>query len=137
MPATPMNEAADRYSPEIADAFQPTDTERPATKKSLAVLDVFAERKPIHTVTTTVMNEKAKIHGSTFSRKAKVGIMGSAFDGLHFVVFERDRTPDEAPRDDPHKRKKQHPQNQPAQRESCDASRHQLRSKIIKQRQSD
>ncbi len=32
-----MNEAADRYSPEIADAFQKTLTDRPATKKSDAV----------------------------------------------------------------------------------------------------
>jgi hypothetical protein len=51
MPATPMKEAAERYSPEMAEAFQPTDTERPATKKSLAVLEVFAERKPIQMVT--------------------------------------------------------------------------------------
>jgi hypothetical protein len=65
MPATPMNEAAERYSPEMAEAFQPTDTERPATKKSLAVLDVLAERKPIQIVTTTVINENAKIQGST------------------------------------------------------------------------
>jgi hypothetical protein len=71
-----MKEAADRYSPEMAEAFQPTDTERPATKKSLAVLEVFAERNPIHTVTTTVMKENAKIHGSTPARKAKTGIMG-------------------------------------------------------------
>src|SRR4051812_38590229 len=65
MPATPMNEAAERYSPEIAEAFQPTDTERPATKKSLAVFEVFAERKPIQSVIATVMNENPKIHGST------------------------------------------------------------------------
>ena len=32
-----MNEAADRYSPEIAEAFQKTLTDRPATKKSDAV----------------------------------------------------------------------------------------------------
>src|SRR2546428_1890195 len=68
MPATPMNDAAERYSPEIAEAFQPTDTERPATKKSLAVFEVFAERKPIQIVTATVMNENVKIHGSTFSK---------------------------------------------------------------------
>jgi hypothetical protein len=55
MPATPMNEAAERYSPEMAEAFQPTDTEWPATKKSLAVVEVFAERNPIQIVTTTVM----------------------------------------------------------------------------------
>ena len=33
-----MNEAAERYSPEIAEAFQKTLTDRPATKKSDAVL---------------------------------------------------------------------------------------------------
>ena len=38
-----MNEAAERYSPEIAEAFQPTETDRPATKKSLAVFDCFAD----------------------------------------------------------------------------------------------
>ena len=31
IPAIPINEAALRYSPEIADAFQPTLTLRPAT----------------------------------------------------------------------------------------------------------
>src|SRR3954467_4005180 len=64
MPATPMNDAADRYSPEMADAFQPTDTDRPATKKSLAVLERRADQKPMPIVTTTVIAEKAKIHGS-------------------------------------------------------------------------
>src|ERR1051325_5667202 len=72
MPATPMNEAAERYSPEIAEAFQPTDTERPATKKSLAVLDFFADQKPIPIVTTTVMSENMKIHGSTPPSWAKI-----------------------------------------------------------------
>src|SRR4051812_7667512 len=70
-----MNEAADKYSPEIADAFQPTDTDRPATKKSLAVLDFLADQKPIPTVTTTVMNENAKIQGSTLPKSAKSGVM--------------------------------------------------------------
>jgi hypothetical protein len=60
-----MKDAAERYSPEIADAFQPTDTERPATKKSLAVFDFLADQIPIPIVTTTVMKEKVKIHGST------------------------------------------------------------------------
>src|SRR5882724_11296159 len=75
MPATPMKEAADRYSPEMAEAFQPTDTERPATKKSLAVLDRLADQMPMPMVTATVTNEKAKIHGSTPSRKARGVIM--------------------------------------------------------------
>jgi len=59
-----MNEAALKYSPEMAEAFQPTDTERPATKKSEAVLDLLADQKPIQTVTTTVAALKARIQGS-------------------------------------------------------------------------
>src|SRR3954465_7559034 len=107
MPATPMKDAAERYSPEIAEAFQPTDTERPATKKSLAVFEVRAERKPIHTVTTTVIREKARIHGSTPLRKARV-VMASAFDGLDLVLLQLNRAADESPRDDPHEREEQH-----------------------------
>jgi hypothetical protein len=60
-----MKLAALRYSPEIAEAFHPTETERPATKKSDADLEDFAERKPIQIVITTVMAEKARIQGST------------------------------------------------------------------------
>jgi hypothetical protein len=59
-----MKEAADRYSPEMAEAFHPTDTERPATKKSPALFDLPADQKPIPTVTTTVAKEKIAIHGS-------------------------------------------------------------------------
>jgi hypothetical protein len=55
-----MKLAALRYSPEMAEAFQPTETERPATKKSDADLEDFAERKPIQRVTATVMKEKEK-----------------------------------------------------------------------------
>ena len=84
MPATPMNDAADRYSPEMADAFQPTDTERPATKKSLAVFDRRADQNPMPRVTTTVTKENAKIQGSTPLRNARVGI-ASALDGLDLV----------------------------------------------------
>src|SRR3954466_3400425 len=75
MPATPMKDAADRYSPEMAEAFQPTETERPATKKSLAVFDRRADQKPMPTVTTTVMKEKVKIQGSTLPKKARNGVM--------------------------------------------------------------
>jgi hypothetical protein len=56
-----MKLAALRYSPEIAEAFQPTETERPATKKSEADLEVLAERNPIQIVTMTVMAEKVRI----------------------------------------------------------------------------
>ena len=61
MPATPMNEAALRYSPEMAEAFQPTLTPRPATKKSAADLDFRAAQKPMKTVTTTVMALNARM----------------------------------------------------------------------------
>ena len=70
----PMKLAALRYSPEMALAFQPTLTLRPATKKSLAVLEVFAERKPIQIVTTTVMALKPRIQPSTV---ANIGCIGS------------------------------------------------------------
>src|SRR5688500_5515656 len=75
MPATPMNDAAERYSPEMADAFQPTETERPATKKSLAVFDFRADQIPIQIVTATVINENVKIHGSTLPSWATTGIV--------------------------------------------------------------
>jgi hypothetical protein len=64
IPATPINEAAERYSPEIAEAFHPTETARPATKKSEAVLDLRADQNPIQTVATTVIKEKQRIQGS-------------------------------------------------------------------------
>src|SRR2546423_6741358 len=70
MPAMPMNEAAERYSPEIAEAFQPTDTARPATKKSEAVLDLRADQKPIQMVAATVISEKQRIHGSICLRES-------------------------------------------------------------------
>ena len=74
MPAMPMKLAALRYSPEIAEAFQPTDTERPATKKSEADFDVLAERKPIQMVTTTVIDERARIQGLICERSMIVAV---------------------------------------------------------------
>src|SRR5882724_8901998 len=68
MPATPMNEAALRYSPEMALAFQPTDTDRPATKKSCVVFDRLADQKPIQIVAVTVAALKARIQGSMIMR---------------------------------------------------------------------
>src|SRR4051812_19869612 len=41
-----MNEAAERYSPEIAEAFQKTFTVRPATKKSEAVREMRVAYAP-------------------------------------------------------------------------------------------
>jgi hypothetical protein len=61
-PATPMKEAADRYSPLIAEEFQNTLTDRPATKKSLAVLDIRVAQIPNQIVATTIrMTKKSGI----------------------------------------------------------------------------
>src|SRR5436190_8481227 len=68
MPAIPMNDAAERYSPEMADAFQPTETDLPATKKSLAVFDRRAAQNPIQIVTATVIALNVRMYGSMFTR---------------------------------------------------------------------
>ena len=60
-----MKDAAERYSPDIAEAFHPTETDLPATKKSPAVFDFPADQNPIATVATTVIIENRKIQKST------------------------------------------------------------------------
>ncbi len=77
MPAMPMKLAALRYSPEMAEAFQPTETERPATKKSDADFEVFAERKPIQMVAMTVIPESARIQGLICEKSMMAGRAGS------------------------------------------------------------
>jgi hypothetical protein len=62
-----MKLAALKYSPEMALAFQPTDTDLPATKKSLAVFDLRAAQNPIQIVATTVMALNARMYGSMFT----------------------------------------------------------------------
>src|SRR5437867_8436070 len=86
MPATPMKDAAERYSPEMAEAFQPTDTERPATKKSCAVLDLRADQKPIQMVAMTVARLKVRIQGSTCMGLRLHGYMVTALHG--YMVTE-------------------------------------------------
>lgn len=76
MPATPMKDAAERYSPEIAEAFQPTETPRPATKKSEALLARPAAQNPMPTVTRTVRALKDTIQGSTAASIGKVMMKG-------------------------------------------------------------
>jgi len=67
-----MQDAPRSYSPEMALAFHPTVTLRPATKKSPAVLDRFADQKPIQTVAMTVRALKARIQTSMVAR---IGVM--------------------------------------------------------------
>ena len=71
-----MKDAAERYSPEIAEAFQPTETERPATKKSPADFERPADQNPIATVMSTVAKEKIAIQGSTELIASKGFIVG-------------------------------------------------------------
>ncbi len=49
-PATPRNEAAERYSPATAEAFIPGPTVREATRKSLVVRDIRSPQVPITSV---------------------------------------------------------------------------------------
>src|SRR5687767_14858880 len=129
-----MKDAAERYSPEMAEAFQPTDTDRPATKKSLAVLDFFADQNPIPMVTATVTSENVRIHGSTPSRTAIGLSIASAFDGVDLVLLERDGPLDESVRDNPHEREEQHPEDEPRQRKAGDPCAHELRREVVQQR---
>src|SRR3954452_1186546 len=104
MPAMPMNDAAERYSPEMAEAFQPTETERPATKKSPAVFEVRADQKPIPMVATTVMKEKAKTQPSKETEapnKSRWNISVVQANARGLDLFERDRSFDEVERDHP------------------------------------
>src|SRR5436305_3555224 len=114
-----MKEAAERYSPEMAEAFQPTDTERPATKKSWAVLDLRAAQKPIQMVTATVTREKTRIQGSRCILQ------------FGFFLLEGDGLFDENPCDHPNKREEQHAQDKPTEGESEDPPGHDFGKKVV------
>src|SRR5690349_12796589 len=114
----PMKEAAERYSPEMAEAFQPTETERPATKKSPAVLDLRADQKPIAIVATTVINEKANTHPSKVTvlpRRLRVnmGFLASGdfrkgrFHARTLFFFQQDRAFYEIKCNNPHQWEKE------------------------------
>src|SRR5262245_8102275 len=153
MPATPMKLAALRYSPEMALAFQPTETLRPATKKSEAVLEVFAERKPIQIVTMTVTALKARIQGSMVMTnvlnrggaearrtdsllRAPPRLCVSAVNFADLGFLQRDGTLDENVSNRPDKREEQHAEHKPCQCEAKDARRHRFREEIVEQRQT-
>src|SRR5262245_24908614 len=153
MPATPIKDAALRYSPEIALAFQPTLTLRPATKKSLAVFDFFADQKPIQIVTMTVAALKARIQGSMFirleynrrgaetqrtnsSRGFSLRLRVSAVYFIHFCFFQRDGALDEHPGNRPHEGKEQHAEGEPSESETKNALRHGVGEKVVQQWQA-
>src|SRR5262245_29860126 len=120
-----MKLAALRYSPEMALAFQPTLTLRPATKKSEAVFDFLADQKPIPIVATTVRALKARMKGSmlmalAWNRKGAETQRGDSFSRLplrlcasavyllNLRFLQRNRPADEHPRDHPHEGEEQH-----------------------------
>ena len=139
MPATPMKEAAERYSPEMAEAFQPTETERPATKKSPALLDLPAVQKPMPTVMTTVTSEQTAIQGSMpwAARRAFMLFGQAVLSGLGFGVLERDGALDEDIRDDPDEGEEEDAEDQPREGEPEDALGHERRLIIVQQGQGD
>ena len=49
----------------------------------------------------------------------------------NFIIFQPNRAANKIPRDRPHRRKKEHAQNEPAQREAGDAGGHQSRRPIV------
>src|SRR2546429_7362169 len=61
-PATPRNDAADRYSPDTAAEFSSGDTLREATRKSEVVRIAATPRRPIsNVISTTGATANAKI----------------------------------------------------------------------------
>src|SRR3712207_5990580 len=64
-PATPRNDAADRYSPLIAAAFQAGLTDREATRKSEVVRANRSPYAPMPTVTSTTSTSPGMTYGFT------------------------------------------------------------------------
>src|SRR5436309_2942112 len=101
-----MKEAALRYSPEMAEAFQKTFTERPATKKSLAVCEIRVAQRPRPMVTRTITATNA------------TGIQANSLTAhllLHLL-----RRPHEIRREQPRDRVEHHPQEEPRGAEAGD-----------------
>src|SRR5438477_978327 len=104
-----MKEAALRYSPEMAEAFQKALTERPATKKSLAVCEIRVAQTPSPSVTSTITATKATGIQVALSMTGSLPLAGQrchlALDGL--------RGADEVGGQQPGDRIEQQPQEQP------------------------
>src|SRR4051812_21752349 len=64
-PATPRNDAADRYSPAMAEALSPGGTTREATKKSLVVRETRRPKAPMPRVATDTASTAPRAHPFT------------------------------------------------------------------------
>ena len=56
---------------------------------------------------------------------------------MDFRLFERNRTLDKKPRNDPHEREEQHAEHGPRQREAEHPRGHGFRKEIVQQRQTE
>src|SRR5580698_6326448 len=72
-PAMPRNDAADRYSPQMADAFNVGGTRRAATRKSAGVRATRTPRAPMTAVTTAVAMIAPRTSGSVISLVQQLG----------------------------------------------------------------
>src|ERR1039458_3082076 len=82
-PAIPRNEAADRYSPEIAEALRNDGTWRAATMKSAGVRAIRMPRALIMAVMTVTTAMAAMVAGSVISLSAarRSVVPGARLDG--------------------------------------------------------
>ena len=81
-PAMPRKDAADRYSPEIADAFQIEPTARVATKKSEVVRAMRIPINPIVKVATTTTPTKTivQVTASPLDRRNRLHLLRHRVD---------------------------------------------------------
>src|SRR5580698_603006 len=90
-PAIPMNEAAERYSPEIAAALTDGDTSRAATMKSAGVCAIRIPRAPTPTV-SSITAAMAPTEASSLIRVRSVHMVYQAdelsLQAIGLVVIE-------------------------------------------------
>src|SRR5215210_2437818 len=136
-----MKEAALRYSPEMAEAFQKTFTERPATKKSLAVWEMRVAQIPRPIVAATTRTTKATGIQAVSPTMPLLTIRDFGMPSLG-AVRHRDLVlygfgcPDEVAREQPRDRVEQQPQKQPRSAEAGDPRLCHYRQEVVHYRQA-
>src|SRR5690349_14154979 len=126
-----MNEAALRYSPEIAEAFQKAFTERPATKKSLAVCEMRVAQTPSPSVTSTITATKAIGIHAPLSTIRSLLLAGHPGD----LALDRLRGAHEIGGQQPGDRVEQQPEEQPGGAEAGHPPLGEVGGVLIDQRQ--
>src|SRR5438093_4881155 len=126
-----MNEAALRYSPEMAEAFQKALTARPATKKSLAVCEIRVAQTPSPSVTSTITATKATGIQAALVMAGDHPLAGQS----RHLVLDGLRGADEVGGQQPGDRIEQQPQEQPGGAETGDLPMGPLRRVLVDERQ--